>query len=405
MSSINIKSEVKTLKKIILHEPGDELNNLTPDYLGELLFDDIPWLPLAKKEHQEFADVFRNNGVEVLYLTDLVEESLYNIEIKKAFIKDFLDDAKIVSQTLREVLTQYLLSIKDTKNMVNKCISGIKKTDLASYKKRTLTDYIDESPFVTNPMPNLYFTRDPFVLLGDGVLINSMYSTTRRRETIFGDYIFKYHKTYKTPIKYYERNMLPSIEGGDILVFDNKTLFVGISERTTPEAVELFSKNIFYKFNTEYERVLAFHIPKKRTFMHLDTIFTQVDYDKFTIHKGIYSDIVIYEVTRDLDNYGKLKVKKLDGKLEDILSNYANTKVTLIPCGGDDIIDSDREQWSDGSNCISIKPGVVIAYERNDITNKILESYGIKVIKISSSELSRGRGGPRCMSMPVFRED
>ena len=403
MKSVNINSEVNKLKTVILHEPGEELNNLTPEYLGELLFDDIPWLPLAKKEHQAFAKVLKDNGVEVLYLTDLVTEALYNDEIKTLFIKEFLNDAGIVSQTLGEILFEYLYSLK-TKDMVLKCISGIRKTDLKSYKKKTLTDFVIDVPFITNPIPNLYFTRDPFVLINGGVSINRMYSETRKRETIFGDFIFRYHPRFKYVNKYYSRNERFAIEGGDILIINKETVIVGVSERTTPQAIERLAKNLFYENETHFKHVLAFSIPKKRTFMHLDTVFTQVDYDKFTIHHGCYNELVIYELTK-AETYGKLSVRKLEGKLEDILENYMGKKITLIPCGGDDDIDSDREQWSDGSNCLCIAPGVVITYERNDITNKTLEDNGIKVIKIPSSELSRGRGGPRCMSMPVYREE
>ena len=405
MNSVNINSEVNKLKTVILHEPGEELNNLTPEYLGELLFDDIPWLPLAKKEHQAFAKVLKDNGVEVLYLTDLVTESLYNDEIKLEFIVEFLNDAGIESETLTQVLAKYLMSFKSTKEMVLKCISGIRKSDLKTYRKRTLTDYVTNVPFITNPIPNLYFTRDPFVLIDSGVSINRMFSTTRKRETIFGKYIFKYHPRFKDVTKYYTRDEAFAIEGGDILVLNNNTLIVGVSERTTPQAIERLAKNLFYNNKTTFTNVLAFSIPKKRTFMHLDTVFTQVDYDKFTIHHGCYNELVIYELTKDEAKQGKLKVRKLSGKLEEILEEYMDKKITLIPCGGTDDIDSDREQWSDGSNCLCIAPGVVITYERNDITNKTLEDNGIKVIKIPSSELSRGRGGPRCMSMPVYREE
>ena len=402
---LNVNSEINKLEAVILHEPGEEINNLTPDYLGELLFDDIPWLPLAKEEHKKFAQVFLDNGIKVYYLVDLVKETLeINNEIKEKFIKDFIMDAGIYSQTLSEIVFDYLNSFSNLKEMILKCISGIKKMDLNEYRKRTLTDYVSDSPFITYPIPNLYFTRDPFVVISSGVAINSMHSVTRKRETIFGHYIFLYHPKFKDAVKYYSRNNLFSIEGGDILVLNKETLIVGVSERTSPQGIELLTKNIFNN-GTDLKRVLAFSIPKKRTFMHLDTIFTQVDYDKFTIHKGCYNDLVVYELTKDLNRPGKLNVKLLDDKLENILKHYMGVKVKLIPCGGDDKINSDREQWSDGSNALCISPGVVIVYERNEITNKVLEENGIKVIKIPSSELSRGRGGPRCMSMPIYRKD
>lgn len=402
MNNLHVQSEIGKLKKVLLHEPGEELNNLTPKYLGELLFDDIPWLPLAKKEHQAFAKAFKDNGVEVVYLVDLVCEAITNEKIKEEFIDQFILDSMISSSTLKEILKDYLMNIKDIRQLVLKCIAGIKKKEI-DMKKLTLTDYIDDSPFVTNPMPNLYFTRDPFASIYDGISLNKMYSVTRRRETIFASFIFNYHKDYKDVNKYYDRTDMFNIEGGDIHVLNEETLIIGVSERTSTQAIELLSKRLFAS-NLNIKQVLAFAIPKERTFMHLDTVFTQIDYDKFTIHKGCYNLLQVFEIKDDIDRQGKLKVTRLDGKLENILEKYMHKKITLIPCGGDDDITSDREQWSDGSNCICLKPGVVIAYERNDVTNKLLEENGIKVIKIPSSELSRGRGGPRCMSMPLIRE-
>ena len=205
MKNINIYSEIKPLKAVILHEPGEEINNLTPKYLEELLFDDIPWLPLAKIEHQSFAEVFKERGIKVYYLVDLVVESLKSEKIRKEFINQFIEDADIASQTLTELAYKYLCDIKNTRELVLKCISGIKKSDLSNGKRRTLADYTNASPFVTNPMPNLYFTRDPFVAIGSGVIINKMHSKTRRRETIFGDFIFRYHDLFKDVPKYYSR--------------------------------------------------------------------------------------------------------------------------------------------------------------------------------------------------------
>ena len=252
-------------------------------------------------------------------------------------------------------------------------------------------------------MPNLYFTRDPFAIIGNGVSLNKMYSVTRSRETIYGKYIFKYHPDYKDTSLYYDRTYPNNIEGGDILVLSDKVLLVGMSQRTNPNAIEKLAKNLFYNFDTKYEHILVFAIPKFRTFMHLDTVFTQVDYDKFTIHKECYNVLKLYEISKKENN--KLRIEERKEKLEDVLESYIHKPITLIPCGGNDSVSADREQWSDGSNTIAIAPGEVIAYERNDITNKVLESYNIKVHTIPSSELSRGRGGPRCMCMPLLREN
>ena len=406
MSQIKVNSEIGRLKVVLLHEPGEELHNLTPSRLDDLLFDDIPWLPLAKKEHQAFAKTFTDAGVKVVYLVNLMEEVLnLSKEIRDQFIDQYIKEANIYSNTLRRVTTEYLKAFTDNRELILKTIAGIKKTDIPSYKVVTLTDHVEDYLFITDPMPNLYFARDPFASIGEGVSLNKMYSVTRSRETIYGEYIFKYHPEYKKIPLYYSRYEDVNIEGGDIMVLNNHVLIVGVSQRTTPEAVERLAKNLFFNNETDFDTVLAFTIPQARTFMHLDTVFSQVDKDKFAIHKGCYDKLKIYRLTKDMNLEGKLKVIELDQKLEDVLESYIGLKVTLIPCGGGDTISADREQWSDGSNTIAIAPGEVIAYERNDITNAALIKNGIKVHIIPSSELSRGRGGPRCMCMPLVREE
>ena len=406
MSQIKVNSEIGRLKVVLLHEPGEELHNLTPSKLDDLLFDDIPWLPLAKKEHQAFAQTFIDAGVKVVYLVDLMKEVLdLSTDIRNSFIEQFVNEANIHSATLKEVTIDYLKSIKDNKALILKTIAGIKKTDIPSYSVRTLTDHVEDYLFVADPMPNLYFQRDPFAAIGNGVSLNKMFSITRSRETIFGEYIFKYHPEYKTTPLYYSRYEEVNIEGGDIMVLNNHVLIVGVSQRTTSEAVERLAKNLFFNNDTDFDTVLAFTIPQARTFMHLDTVFSQVDKNKFAIHKGCYAKLKIYRLTKDMNVEGKLKVIELNQKLEDVLESYIGLPITLIPCGGDDTISADREQWSDGSNTIAIAPGEVIAYERNDITNEALKRNGVKVHIIPSSELSRGRGGPRCMCMPLVRED
>ena len=403
MSKINVYSEIGKLKTVLLHEPGEELHNLTPKHLDDLLFDDIPWLPLAKKEHQKFAQTFIDAGIKVVYLVDLVVEALDTDEgLKDQFIKQFIKEANINSVTLSEIVYDYLKGFEDTRTMVLKTIAGIKKTELPDFKIRTLRDIIDDKHFATDPMPNLYFERDPFASIGNGVALNSMYSVTRSRETIYGEYIFRYHPEYKNTKLFYKRDLIKSIEGGDVMVLNKKTLIIGSSQRTTPVAIETLAKNLFYKEETSFENIIVLSIPKARTFMHLDTIFTQVDINKFTIHQECYDSLKIVEIHK---GENKLVVNETKEELKDVLSRYLNREVILIPCGGNDTVSADREQWSDGSNTIAIAPGKVIAYERNDITNNILRSYGVEVFEIPSSELSRGRGGPRCMCMPLERED
>jgi arginine deiminase len=403
---LNITSEIGKLKTVMLHRPGGEIENLTPKWLESLLFDDIPWLDKAAKEHDEFANVFRKAGVKVLYLADLVAETLdHDLNIKKQFIHQFIKEAHVTSETLAEVIFDYLWHFPSSQSMVEKTMAGILKSEVPNFTVRTLSDHIRDYPFVTDPMPNLYFTRDPFSIIGSGIAISKMFTLTRSRETIYGDYIFKYHPLYrKVEQQLYDRDEISSIEGGDILVLSDKIIAVGVSQRTHPAAIEKLAKNLFYKYATSFEKVLAFDIPKGRAFMHLDTVLTQVDYDKFAIHNELNHTIRVYELTKDPKRDLKLVVKPVVQSLQKILETYLNCKITLIPCGGGDVVASDREQWNDGANMMAIAPGEVISYERNHITNSILRKHGITVHEIPSSELSRGRGGPRCMSMPFERE-
>lgn len=404
MNNYNVYSEIGPLKTVLLNEPGYELENLTPNLLNDLLFDDIPWLPLAIKEHQAFAKAFTDNGVKVLYLSNLVSECLdLNKDIRQEFIEEFIKDACISSETLAYYTQRYLESIENSLTLVKKTMSGIRKNELPNYAIRTLSDHISDYPFATDPMPNLYFTRDPFSIIGNGVSLNKMKTITRTRETIYGKFILKYHPVYKNNNLFYNRDYKTSIEGGDIIILNKDIICVGVSERTHPASIEKLAKNIFKNSNFKY--VLAFDLPKKRSFMHLDTVFTQVDYDKFTVHSQCTDSFKVYELSKNPNDDNKLIVREVFDKIENILSSYLKRKITLIKCGGEDVISSDREQWSDGANTLTISPGKVIVYDRNHITNNILKDNGIEIITIPSSELSRGRGGPRCMCMPLYREN
>lgn len=401
--SINVYSEIGKLKKVLLHRPGKELENLMPEYLDRLLFDDIPYLKIAQQEHDAFANIFRENGVEVVYLENLVVESLINDEVKSRFIDEYIEEAGIKEDRETGILKEFFLSFSDKMDMVLKMMEGIRKSEIKDYKGPGLVDLLsNQYPFIIDPMPNLYFTRDPFAALGSGVSIHKMLTRTRNRETLFGKYIFNYNPIYKGTQLFYDRTEDYSLEGGDILVLNKETIAVGISQRTNPNAIEKFA-NIILTEENSFKKVLAIDIPKTRAFMHLDTVFTMVDYDKFTIHPNIKSDIVVY-VLKKIN--GKMEITEERGTLEQVLEKELNIdKIKLIKCGGDSVIDASREQWNDGSNTLCISPGEVIVYSRNYVTNEMLQEEGIKVHIMPSSELSRGRGGPRCMSMPLIRED
>jgi arginine deiminase len=403
---IKVYSEIGKLRSVLLHRPGNELENLAPKYLSDLLFDDIPYLEKAREEHDVFAQLLRDNGVKVNYITHLLSNTLKSNELKEQFLNEFLDLSDINNKYIREALKDYLLNM-NISEMIDKLTSGIRTNEL-KLKKEVFSVKVRKSnmdiPFFLNPMPNLYFQRDPVAMIGKGATINRMRTPARRRESMFMEYVLKYNEDFKNTPLYYDKKLPYAIEGGDILIFNEKVLAVGISQRTDPEALEILAKKIFDEYDDTFETILGFLIPAKRAYMHLDTVFTQLDYDKFVVHPEMQEVIKIFGIQKkDHDEY---TINEEKGTLKEILEKHLDVdKITLLKCGNGDEIAAAREQWNDGSNTLAIEPGTVITYDRNYITNKELKNAGIKVTEFPASELSRGRGGPRCMSMPLIRDD
>lgn len=397
-------SEIGKLNKVLLHRPGLELEALTPSTMERLLFDDIPFLKVAQQEHDRFAEVLRENGVEVVYYVEETAKALSTPQLQQNLIEDFLDLSLITSKGMRESLISYLMTF-DPKTMVAKLIAGIKKNEVPSDEVHSLMDLIhDDYPYISDPMPNLYFTRDPGACVGDGINIHHMHTQERRRESLLLRYMYKYNRDFATEEnkQWYDLSEDFSIEGGDVLVLSKDMVAIGLSQRTTIAGIERFAKNLLS--NSTFKKVLVFDIPKTRAFMHLDTVFTMVDYDKFTIHPEIEGPLGVYEITMGAG--GELKFNAMKDELQNILAmELGIPAVELIRCGGGDLLAAQREQWNDGSNTLCIAPGTVVTYERNYVSNELLDKKGVKVLSIPSAELSRGRGGPRCMSCPVNRVD
>ncbi len=406
-SPIHNYSEIGKLKSVMLKRPGTEIENFTPDMMGRLLFDDIPYLPIAQQEHDEFADVLRSHGAEVLYVEDLTAEAIDAGNQKEQFVDVMLNESGYKTGSVRQALREYLLHF-NTKDMVQKIISGVRKHEI----EFTPTDLISASedsdyPFYMDPMPNFYFTRDPAAAIGDGLSINHMTFAARQRESYFMETIIDYHPNFANHGLHVwrDRNHATRIEGGDELILNNHVMAIGVSQRTSANAIQDISRNLFKE--SGFDTVVAIKIPHNHAMMHLDTVFTMINKDQFTVHPGILGaggkiDTFTLHPANNADGFSM----KHDQNLEAVLkANLGLSELDLIPTGNGDPIIAGREQWNDGSNTLAIAPGQVVTYNRNYVSNALLREHGLDVIEISSSELSRGRGGPRCMSMPLVRED
>ena len=404
-SPIHVTSEIGKLKTVMLHRPGREIENITPDSMYRLLFDDIPYLPIAQEEHDYFAQTLRDQGIEVLYFEKLAAEALADQDVKEEFVDRMVAESGYAAGLIHDVLKEYLLAM-NTQDMVNKIFEGLRREEI-DLPHMTLQQAAEDTewPFVMDPMPNAYFTRDPQASIGDGLSINRMTFPARQRESLITEYIIKHHPRFAGQVNVWrDRNHETHIEGGDELVLSDHVFAIGISQRTTADAIEDIAKNLFKKSN--YDTVIAIKIPHNHAMMHLDTVFTMIDYDKFTVHPAILDE------NGHVDNWvlhpgkdGEITMEH-HTDIKEVLKKALNKDdIDLIPTGNGDPIIAAREQWNDGSNTLAIAPGEVVTYNRNYVSNDLLRKHGILVHEVRSSELSRGRGGPRCMSCPIVRED
>lgn len=397
-NKINVYSEIGTLKKVLVHTPGQEIDYLTPQRLDELLFSAILDPIRAREEHQKFIEILKSEGVEVIQLSELTAEA-YNAasaEAKEAFINKWLDESiPALSDANRKVVYNYLKGMeKDTVKMIRKMMAGILAREVNVESSVEL---------IVDPMPNLYFTRDPFASVGNGITLHHMFRPTRRRETIFADLIFSQHPDYKTTPKYYDRSMNYSIEGGDVFIYNEKTLVVGVSERTEKDAIQTLAESIKNNSEVKFETIYAINVPKMSNLMHLDTWLTMLDYDKFLYSPNMMGVLKIWKI--DL-KASKIEWHEINEPLTNFLSSVIGKEATLVPVAGEGAtqIDIDVETNFDATNYLVIKPGVVVGYDRNRKTNEALTKAGIKVHSWNGDQLSLGMGSARCMSMPLYRE-
>lgn len=366
---IKVTNEISTLKKVLVHRPGKELGILNKENMNEYLFDELPDLKMAQMEHDIFTNILRKEGVEVYYLTDLMVDVLKEEKVKEEFIKEYLNDQNCTNNKIYE----QLLAIKDNKTLVEETMSGFNGKLIA--------------------MPNLYFTRDPFTIIDNNIALYHMHTNIRNREVIYGKYINKYHKEFKLNTLY-ERDYDTLIEGGDVMLLNKENMIIGISERTTLNAALKLANNVINS-TSSIKQALLMEIPSKRACMHLDTVFTRFDKNKFVIFDEIYQTLKLKLVDKN-------GLSEINDSLLETLSKLLNRNdIKIITCGNKD--NEVLEQWNDACNTLCISENKFIVYDCNTTTNQKYIENNATLYKLPSKELLKGRGGAHCMSMALTR--
>jgi arginine deiminase len=390
-----VDSEVGRLRTVLLHRPGPELKRLTPRNSADLLFDGIPWVERAQEEHDRFADALRSHDVEVLYVRDLLTETLADPDARRLVVDRTLASPGL-GATLLDAVAQHLAEL-DVGALIDVLIGGLAHEELRR-GDGLVYELMDRHDFVVPPLPNVLFTRDSSVWLGGSVAVTSPSMPARRRETWLTETIYRHHPRFAGTELIYSPGE-EWLEGGDVLLLAPGVIAIGVGQRTTPAGAETLAARAFSAGLAT--AVLVVPIAQERATMHLDTVCTMVDVDAVVMYPAVADTLVAHVITPDGD--GGLRVEGPEPFLV-AAAKAMNIDTLRVIDTGLDPVTAEREQWDDGNNTLAIAPRLAVAYERNVETNARLEDAGIEVVRIAGSELGSGRGGPRCMSCPVARD-
>ncbi|MBV1841050.1 MULTISPECIES: arginine deiminase [Photobacterium] len=406
MSKFYVGSEIGQLRRVLLHRPERALTHLTPSNCHDLLFDDVLDVERAGKEHDVFANTLREQGVEVMLLKDLLAETLDVPEAKEWLLNTQLSDHRFGPTFANDV--RCFLSDLPHAELASILLGGLAYSEFPVQSSSMMQGFNAPNDFIIEPLPNHLFTRDTSCWVYGGVSINPMAKEARQRETNHVRAIYKWHPTFAQGDfhTYYgaDSNINydnATIEGGDVLVIGRGSVLIGMSERTTPQGVEQLASNLFK--TGQAKQVIAMELPKHRSCMHLDTVMTHMREDTFSVYpEVIRKDVKCWSLTGD--ESGTVKATEESYFVNAIEKALGVGQLNLITTGGDSF-EAEREQWNDANNVLTVKPGVVVGYSRNTYTNEKYDKAGITVLPIPGDELGRGRGGARCMSCPIERDD
>ncbi|OEF04340.1 arginine deiminase [Vibrio genomosp. F10] len=404
MSKFYVGSEIGQLRRVLIHRPRRALTHLTPSNCHDLLFDDVLAVERAGEEHDAFAQTLKSQGVEVLLLTQLLAETLNVAEAKDWLLNTQISNYRY-GPTFANDVRCYLGDLPHLE-LAKILTGGLSFSELPMTSSSMLQSMHKPTDFIIDPLPNHLFTRDTSCWVYRGVSINPMAKLARQRETNHLRAIYRWHPTFAGEdfIKYYgdeeKAYDRSTIEGGDVLVIGKGAVLIGMSERTTAQGVEQLASSLFR--HGQAKQVIALELPQDRSCMHLDTVMTHMREDTFSIYPNVIPDNVnCWSLTGN--ELGAVKATQQDSYMHTIAQALEVDKLNLITTGGNSF-EAEREQWNDANNVLTVKPGVVIGYERNTYTNEKYDKAGITVLPIPGDELGRGRGGARCMSCPIERD-